>query len=65
MSTIDIVPDANFCIVKCKNGTPERNAVFLCTESDYVLSYQTTELPYPNQLFKHMNFNNNAVMIRE
>lgn len=65
MTTIDIVPDANFCIVKCKNGTPQRNAVFLATETDYMLWYQTTDLPYPRTLFRHMLSGNNATIIRE
>lgn len=65
MFMTDIVPEANFGIKTCKNGTKERNAIFLATETDYMLWYQTTELPYPRQLFRHMNSNNNAAMIRE
>ena len=51
---MDIIPDANFCIEKCKNGTPERNATLLASESDYMMHNQTTELPYPKQLFDHI-----------
>ena len=65
MISMDIVPEANFGIRICKNGTKERNAVFLASESDYMLHYQTVELPYPRQLFRHMNINNNAAIIRE
>lgn len=62
---MDIVPDANFCIEKCKNGTPERNAIFLATETDYMLHYQTTELPHPYQLFDHMIKYNNIGIVKE
>lgn len=65
MTTIDIVPDANFCIEKCKNGSPERNATFLASESDYILHNQTTQLPYPKQLFDHIIKYNNIGIIRE
>jgi hypothetical protein len=65
MTTIDIVPEANFGIKICRNGTPRRNAVFLCTETDYMLSLQTTTLPYPGQLFRFMNSKNMAAIIRE
>jgi len=65
MSTIEIVPEANFGIKICKNGPKERNAIFLAAETDYMLTLQTTHLPYPSQLFKHMNNNNNAAIIRE
>jgi len=60
------VPDANFCIEECKRGTPERNAVFLAAESDYMLYNQTESPPYPRQLFKHINEtnNNNAAIIK-
>lgn len=54
MTDILIVPDANFFIEICKNGTPERNATFLASETDYMLHNQTTELPHPNQLFDHI-----------
>jgi hypothetical protein len=49
---MDIIPEANFGIEKCIRGTKERNAIFLCSETDYMLSLQTTELPYPKQLFR-------------
>jgi len=62
---MDIVPEANFGIKICKNGSPQRNAVFLCTESDYMLNLQTVDLPYPRQLFRHMQSGNNAAIIRE
>jgi len=62
---MDIIPEANFGIEKCRHGTKERNAVFLCTETDYMLSYQTTELPRPMQLFRHINNNNNAGIVKE
>ncbi len=62
---MDIIPDANLCIVQCKNGTIQRNAIFLATETDYVLSLQTVILPYPRQLFNHMKNGNNVVIIRE
>ena len=65
MTTIDIVPECNLGIKACKNGTPERNSIFLCSETDYVLHYQTTELPYPRTLFHHMNSWNNGAIIRE
>lgn len=61
----EIVPEANFGIEKCRNGTKERNAVFLCTETDYMLSYQTTELPRPRQLFRHLINSNNVGIVRE
>lgn len=64
MTNIDIVPDANFCIEKCRNGTKERNSIFLATETDYILLYQTVQLPYPRTLFRHMTDSNNAVIIR-
>lgn len=64
MTSMDIVPEANFGITICKNGTKERNAIFLASESDYMLHYQTIDLPYPRQLFRHMNNNNNAAIIR-
>ncbi len=50
---MEIVPEANFGIEVCKNGTPKRNAPFLCAESDYLMWYQTTYLPYPSELFEH------------
>lgn len=62
---MDIVPEANFGIKICRNGSPERNAVFLASETDYMLWYQTTDLPYPRTLFRHMNSNNNAAIVRE
>jgi len=62
---MNIIPECNLGIEKCKNGTKERNAIFLATEADYMLYYQTTVLPYPKTLFGHMNFNNNAAIIRE
>jgi len=62
---MEIVPEANFGIKICKNGTKERNAVFLASETDYMLLKQTTELPYPKTLFRHMNSNNNAAIIRQ
>lgn len=61
---MDIVPDANFGIERCKNGTKERNAIFLAAETDYMLTLQTVNLPYPRQLFRHMNNNNNAAIIK-
>lgn len=62
---MEIVPEANFGIEKCINGTKERNAIFLCTETDFILHYQIAELPYPKQLFRHMNSNNNAGIVKE
>ena len=61
---MDIVPDANFCIEKCKNGTPERNATLLASETDYILHNQTTKLPYPHQLFDHMIKYNNIGIVK-
>lgn len=61
---MDIIPDANFCIEKCKNGTPERNATLLASESDYMMYNQTTELPYPNQLFDHIIKYNNIGIVK-
>ena len=52
---MDIVPEANFGIEICKNGTPERNAVFLATETDYMLTCQTIRLPKPVQLFRYLD----------
>lgn len=60
----DIIPEANFGILKCINGTKERNAIFICAESNYMLFYQTTELPYPIQLFRHICNNNNVGIVR-
>jgi len=51
---MNIVPEANFAIEICKNGTPQINATFLASESDYMMHHQTTELPYPKQLFDHI-----------
>ena len=62
---VDIVPEANFGIMTCKNGTKERNAIFLVAEADYMLWHQTTILPYPKILFSHIVSNNNAVIVRE
>ena len=62
---IDIVPDANFGILRCKYGTKERNAIFLATETDYMLWLQTDKLPYPRQLFNHMRSGNNAAIIKD
>ena len=62
---MDIVPDANFAIEKCKNGTPERNATLLATETDYMLHNQTTELPYPKQLFDYIIKYNNIGIVKE
>lgn len=62
---IDIVPEANFGIKICRNGTPARNAIFLATETDYMLSLQKVNLPYPRQLFNHMKSGNDAIIIRE
>ncbi len=61
---VDIVPEANFGIEVCKNGTKERNAIFLATGTDYMLSLQTDRLPYPRQLFNHMLNGNTAAIIR-
>jgi hypothetical protein len=65
MSTIDLVPECNLGIEVCKNGTKERNAVFLATETDYMVSLQTVNLPYPNQLFRFIYTNNNAGIVIE
>jgi len=62
---IEIIPEANFGIEICKNGTKERNAIFLCSESDYMLHYQTTDLPYPRELFGHMINGNRAGIVKE
>lgn len=61
---MDIIPEANFGIEMCKNGTPARNAIFLATETDYMLTFQTTRLPKPVQLFRYLN-NNSAAMVKE
>jgi hypothetical protein len=61
---ISIVPEANFGIERCKYGTKERNAVFLATETDYMLWFQTSRLPYPKQLFDHMLSGSNAAIIK-
>lgn len=61
---MDIVPEANFGIEICKNGTPARNAIFLATETDYVLTCQTTRLPKPVQLFRYLD-NNSAGIVKE
>lgn len=60
-----IVTEANFGIVTCKNGTKERNAIFLVAETDYMLWHQTTTLPYPKALFNHIVSNNSVVIVRE
>ncbi|MFH1527394.1 MAG: hypothetical protein ABIG69_12235 [Bacteroidota bacterium] len=62
---MDIIPDANFAIEVCKNGTPYRNATFLATESDYMMYNQTTELPYPNQILNYMTKYNNIGIVKE
>jgi len=62
---MDIIPEANFGIVKCINGTKERNAIFLCAETDYMLSYQTTRLPYPKQLFDFIIHDQDIGIVRE
>lgn len=64
MTTIDIMPEANLGIEKCINGTKERNAIFLATETDYLLWYQTTELPYPQQLFRFITDSQSAGIVR-
>ena len=61
---MDIISDANFCIEKCKNGTPQRNATLLASESDYMMYNQTTELPYPKQLFDHIIKYNNIGIVK-
>lgn len=63
-NNMDIVPEANFCIETCKNGTPARNAIFLATETDYLLTFQTTRLPKPVQLFRYLD-NNSAAIVKE
>lgn len=64
MTNIDIVPECNLGIEKCKNGTKERNAIFLVAETDYVLAYQTIELPMPKQLFKFIMDSQCAGIVR-
>lgn len=61
---MDIVPEANFCIEICKNGTPERNAVFLAIETDYMLTRQTIRLPSPIQIFDYLNSSNDAAIVK-
>ncbi len=61
---MEIVPEANFGIEKCINGTKERNAILLATETDYVLAYQTIKLPKPVQLFRYLD-DNNAGIVKE
>lgn len=61
---MDIIPEANFGIMMCKNGTPARNAIFLATETDYMLTCQTTRLPKPVQLFRYLD-NNSARIVKE
>ena len=62
---MDIVPEANFGIEICKNGTPARNAIFLATETDYILACQTTRLPKPVQIFRYLNSNNSVGIVKE
>jgi len=62
---MDIVPEANFAIEICKNGTPHRNATFLASETDYMLHNQTTELPHPKQLFDYIIKYNNIGIVKE
>lgn len=62
---MEIVPEANFGIEICKNGTPARNAIFLATETDYVLTCQTTRLPKPMQIFRYLNSNNSVGIVKE
>ena len=61
----EIIPDINLGIERCINGTPARNAVFLCSEADYVMIRQTADLPYPRHLFMQMMSGNNAAIVRE
>jgi len=61
---MEVVPEANFGIMECKNGTPHRNAPFLCAESSYHMHYQTTDPIYPMELFEYMNLGGTAI-IRE
>lgn len=62
---MEIIPEANFGIEICKNGTPARNAIFLATETDYMLAYQTTMLPKPVQIFRYLNSNNSVGIVKE
>lgn len=62
---MDIIPEANFGIEICKNGTPARNAIFLATETDYMLTCQTTRLPKPVQIFQYLNSNNSVGIDKE
>ena len=60
---MDIVPEANFGIEICK--IQARNAILLATETDYMLSYQITQLPKPIQLLQYLNINNRAGIAKE
>lgn len=56
-----IVPEANFGIEICK--IPARNAILLATETDYMLSYQITQLP-KSILLQYLNINNRAYIAK-
>ena len=62
---MDIIPEANFGIETYKNGIPARDAILLATETDYMLSYQITQLPKPIQLLRYLNINNRAGIAKE
>ena len=62
---MDITPEVNFGIEICKNGTPARNAIFLATETDYILACQATILPKPVQIFQYLNSNNSVGIVKE
>lgn len=57
-----IVPEANFGIEICK--IPARNAILLATETDYMLSYQITQLP-KSILLQYLNINNRACIAKQ
>lgn len=59
------MPEANFGIEKCIRGTKERNAVFLCSETDYMLTLQTTKLPYPKQLFRFITDSQSVGIVKK
>lgn len=59
-----VIPDANFCIMRCKDENVKRNAIILATETDYMLRLQTINLQYPREIYDHMINGNHAAMIR-
>lgn len=55
--------ESNLGLEKCIRASPQRNAILLCTETDYALKYE--QLPKPRQLFNYINECQSNCIIRE